>query len=80
MPDTQYWKEMDNAVHYPPAQKARAEKAALIAWNKRKRTQKTIKPPKTTKKKTMKKKPSKNGAKKIRKARQTTKRVLNIFG
>jgi len=83
MPDTQYWREMDNAARYPPAQKAAAEKAALAAWNKRKRVQKQVKSKKlpAQKKKPPKKKKdgAKNGAKKIRKARTLTKTVLTIF-
>lgn len=78
MPDSQYWREMDKATHYPPAQKKAAEAKALAALKKRERTTGKVKA-KTKPPAKKKKVPKKNGAKKIRKARKVTKSVLTIF-
>ena len=42
MADTQYWREMDKAAHYPPERKAKAEAAALKAFKIRDKKVKVV--------------------------------------
>lgn len=92
MADTQYWREMDKAAHYPSEQKAAAEAKALKSLKVRERkvkiTGRKAKAKETVEKRKAKKKPTKKKIKKvhkttqkkIKKARSATQAFKNIFG